>query len=289
MSEITNIIDNLNSMTEDSPVIYTGFQSFDRSIGGLAEGSIIDLRGETGSGKTSFVYSVIKENLDKNILYIDTKNSFVPSFCIKNNIDLSKFYIANTNSIEKIYYILKNALLNKSVDIVISDDIANIVLERDEMLSPGTIFKKIYKQVLQMVSKSRCILIVVNQNREIDNKVYYIAQKSLNEICKYIIYFKKQAILRYRNEYIGCRVKISVEKPCVDLKDFTVDIFYNRGIDEILNLVEFLLKNGSITKSGSWLYYREKCLGHGIYNSVIALSKDQTTLNSLIREYDSGR
>lgn len=150
MLKINNLIDQL--IKPNKKQITTGFENFDKEIGGLKRGRIYSISGMMASGKTSFLCNValnsarqnknvlifnlgesntllIKKliGIEKNIDIVSVSNSlkfYEENEKVQNAIDkISKYniYIDNSFEIKQIYNLCKTLYLNNSLDLVIID------------------------------------------------------------------------------------------------------------------------------------------------------------------------
>ena len=271
----------------------TGISKLDFCLcGGFNEGNLVDFRGGTSSGKSLVALSIIKANLNKNIIYINANKKYCFNFMEKANIDASKIKVINTNCAEDIFNILFRIMPEKLANIIVFDDIASLKAKFNDNENVASIFKKYKDDFLWCLSRYKSLAIFINQNRFIKGEEVYICQRLLDKKANYILYFKQKSLLRYNNNYIGQKIKISINKPILENNEIDIRAFYNKGIDEILDYIDMGLYLKIVTTSGNWLYFNDINLGNGIYNSSIFLrdnkiifDKIKNKVNNHLEEY----
>jgi len=84
-------------------------------------------------------------------------------------------------------------------------------------------------------------------------------------------------------EIIGNRVKAKIVKNKVapPFKTAEFDIYYNEGISYLADLVNAGLKNGVITRTGSWYQYKETKLGQGMEGAKIFLKENPNIVKEI--------
>lgn len=269
-------------------MIRTGLDKLDILLnGGIKKGSIVDFRGDTGTGKSLAALSIIKSNIDKNIIYINVNKKYSKNFLYKIGIDPSKVIIIDTNCSEDIFNILLRILPEKKADIIIFDDISQLKSKFEDK-NISDIIKEYKERFWWCVSKYRCVSIFINQNRYILGEEFYIAENLLNKNANYVFYFNVKQLIRYRHEYIGQIMNIRVDKPISNYGEVNIRSFYNKGVDEVLELIDVALNLNIINKKGNWMQYNGVTMGNGLYNSSLFLKRNKNILEEInikINEY----
>lgn len=281
MELMNNVYDTFLNIYEDEPaeVLSTGIPRLDRMLdGGIKKGSIIDIRGRTGSGKSLLAISIIKSNPGKTIIYVNANKKYNKDFLIKAGVNTSNIVVIDTNIAEDIFNILFRIMPDRKADIVVIDDIASLKSKYNDDERVATLLSERMKDFSWCVSKYQSVIILINQNRNVMGQKVYIAQKILNKKSSYIFECLKRSLLRYENEYIGQKMGICLLKPVLENDYVEVRTFYNKGIDERLELIEFSIEIGLLEKRGNWIFFQEENLGNGIYNAAINIDADKIVL-----------
>lgn len=135
--------------------ISTGAESFDVLLGGGVEcGSLTEIYGENGSGKTQFCHTLsvmVQKHLNGKVLFIDTENTFRPERIIQiaeaNEMDpdetLDNIIVTRAYNSAHQYLILEgsgNIIREENIKLIVSD--SGTGLFRAEYLGRGTLSER---------------------------------------------------------------------------------------------------------------------------------------------------
>lgn len=162
-------VEGLETFNE-SCLISSSLPQLDRALGGgLRKGSLIELCGESGVGKTQMCQTLAAEALSQNrsVYWIDTEGTFRPErvFCITDDLkaSLDCLSVCQCRSLED----LSNALCSLNVILEKSDSFALIVIDSIAAIArfaPGKLVdrQKSLHQIARRVKRMNSVTIVTN-------------------------------------------------------------------------------------------------------------------------------
>lgn len=157
-------------------VISTGISTLDEAlgIGGICKGSIVEISGTEGSGKTTIALQIAKQfqNQGKSVLYIDSERTIKKEVLERAEVNCDGFYIMRSNSMEEVFTACMYG--SKVFGAIIIDSFSALLPECEmnaEVHFSGTskvdnITSDLFPALLSSLDESGCVLIVVNQLRE---------------------------------------------------------------------------------------------------------------------------
>lgn len=299
------ILDKLkgNKTLDDLPLnelISTGSYALNRIISGDYKvgcpiGAILQLRGESSTGKTLFATAILKEaqKLGYFTKLIDAENSFNKVFAESLGIDAGNLLYSAPETLEEAFQDVEDTVtsiraLDKKTPIVIAIDSLAVLPIEKELHDPkakegdnkytiketdGAIRAKIMGACLRKVNfilrKEKVALIVINQVRTKLNVMYgdpstnAAGGKSLDfylAVDLKLTSNKTSDVLRTEDEVpYGIKGKIDVRKNKVSIPFQSCDfeVLFNKGLTSLYGLVDLLAKDKLITMTSPGRY----CLG----------------------------
>lgn len=264
-------------------VISSGSLSLDLAlgIGGYPKGSIIDIYGNEGTGKSLISLMAIKEAQKSGhiCLLVDAERNYSKSadWLEKNGINLDELLIFYPSSGEETFDYLYKILSTKKINLVVVDSVPALIpqecLEKDLDESTsigihGRMMSKALQKLIPLVDSTKSIIIFINQMRaKITPTPFeepYEATGGLALRFYASIRIKtlkvKQSEVKKGEEIIGHKVKCYIVKNKV-AKPFTMaefTILYQGGIDNISELSDLLIQNGIVKQQNAWFMYKDK-------------------------------
>src|ERR1700710_2440923 len=162
---------------EQIEVIPSGSLGLDLAlgIGGLPRGRIVEIYGPESSGKTTLALHAIAEAQRRGgtCAFIDAEHALDPTYARKLGVDVDNLLISQPDAGEQALEIADTLVRSGAVDILVVDSVAALVpraeLEGEMGDSHMGLHARLMSQALRKitgsVSKSKCILIFLNQMR----------------------------------------------------------------------------------------------------------------------------
>jgi recombination protein RecA len=267
-------------------VIPTGSLGLDLAlgIGGLPRGRIIEIYGPESSGKTTLALHVIAE-AQKNggaCAFVDAEHAMDPTYARKLGVDLDNLLISQPDTGEQALEISDTLVRSGAIDVLVVDSVAALVpraeLEGEMGDSHMGLHARLMSQALRKitgsVSKSKCILIFLNQIRMkigvmFGNPETTTGGNALKFYASVRLEIRRTGQIKERDDVVGnqTRVKVVKNKMAPPFRQVEFDIMYGEGISHAGELLDLGIKAGVVEKSGSWFSYSNQRIGQGRENA----------------------
>ena len=266
--------------------ISTGAISLDLALGGrgLPKGRIIELFGPESSGKTTIALHAIAnaQRLGGRAVFIDAEHALDPSWCKRLGVDIENLMVSQPGSAEEALQTAEMLVMSNAIDIIVIDSVAALVpkaeIEGEIGDSHVGLQARLMSQALRKltggVSKSKCVLIFINQIREKIGVMFGSPEttpggRALKFYSSCRIDVRRIGPVKEGEEVVGSRVKVKIVKNKVapPFRVCEFDMMYTNGISREGDLMDLGLADKLIEKSGSWFNYGDIRLGQGRENA----------------------
>jgi recombination protein RecA len=265
--------------------ISTGCLSFDRVLGGgLPRGRVIEMFGAPSSGKSvlSIYLMAQMQKVGGKAVLVDSEFAFSPDFATKIGLNVNAMKLVQPSTAEEALDIVAKLVEVSAVDIIVIDSVASLV-PKDEleglitdqsMALQARILSKGLRMLTGAIAKSKTIVIFINQVRE-KVGVFYgpktvtpggTALKFYSSIRMEIKKGKNiTANGEDKGDVIGNWISVNVVKNKVapPFKQCEVELIYDKGLDQVGDLLDTATRNEVIKRQGNTYYYGELKLGVG--------------------------
>jgi recombination protein RecA len=267
-------------------VVPTGSLGLDLAlgIGGLPRGRIIEIFGPESSGKTTLALHAIAEAQKRGgvCAFIDAEHAMDPTYASKLGVDLDNLLISQPDAGEQALEIADTLVRSGAIDVLVVDSVAALVpraeLEGEMGDSHMGLHARLMSQALRKitgsVSKSKCILIFLNQIRMkigvvFGNPETTTGGNALKFYASIRLEIRRTGQIKERDEVVGnqTRVKVVKNKMAPPFRQVEFDIMYGEGISRTGELLDLGIKAGVVEKSGSWFSYSSQRVGQGRENA----------------------
>jgi recombination protein RecA len=276
--------------------ISTGALSLDLALGGkgLPRGRIIELFGPESSGKTTIALHAVAnaQRIGGVAAFIDAEHALDPSWCKRIGVDIESLLVSQPGSAEEALQIAEMLVLSNAVDIIVIDSVAALVPKAEIEGEIGDSFVGVQARLMSQalrkltggVSKSKCVLIFINQLREKIGVMFGSPEttpggRALKFYSSCRIDVRRIGPVKEGEEVTGSRIKVKVVKNKVapPFRVCEFDMMYTGGISREGDLLDLALADKIVEKSGSWFNYGDQRLGQGRENTKQFL-RDNTAL-----------
>ncbi len=266
--------------------ISTGAISLDLALGGrgLPKGRIVELFGPESSGKTTIALHAVAnaQKIGGVAAFIDVEHALDPSWCKRLGVNIEELLVSQPSSAEEALQIAEMLVMSNAVDIIVIDSVAALVPKAEFEGEIGDthvgLQARLMSQALRKltggVSKSRCVLIFINQIREKIGVMFGSPEttpggRALKFYSSCRIDVRRIGPVKEGEEVVGSRVKVKIVKNKVapPFRVCEFDMMYTGGISREGDLMDLAMADKLVEKSGSWFNYGDLRLGQGRENA----------------------
>jgi recombination protein RecA len=281
----------------------TGALSLDLALGGkgLPKGRIIELFGPESSGKTTLaLHAVANAQREGGVAaFIDAEHALDPSWCKKLGVNIEELLVSQPSSAEEALQIAEELVMSNALDIIVIDSVAALVPRAELEGEIGDTFVGIQARLMSQalrkltgkVSKSRCVLVFINQIREKIGVMFGSPEttpggRALKFYSSCRIDVRRIGPVKEGEEIVGSRLKVKVVKNKVapPFRVCEFDMMYSGGISREGDVLDLALADKFVEKSGSWFNYGDIRLGQGRENAKIYLKDNPPIMEELTQK-----
>ena len=262
--------------------IPTGSLALDVAIGGvgLPRGRIVEIFGPESSGKTTLTLHVVAnaQRAGGTAAFIDAEHALDPQYARRLGVELDSLLIAQPDHGEQALDICETLVRSGAVDIIVIDSVAALVPKAEIEGEMGDSFVGLHARLMSqalrkltaLVAKSGTCLIFINQIREKIGVMFGSPEtttggRALKFYSSVRLDIRRIGQIKDGDTAIGNRTKVTVVKNKVapPFRKVEFDILFNRGIDQIGELIDMGVECGALKRSGTWLSLGDIRLGQG--------------------------
>lgn len=159
-------------------MIRTGLEKLDEILGGtLRSGTITDVFGQSGTGKTQLVMQIIANSvLDNNVFYQDTTGNFRPERLLemvpsKDPKFLDKITVGRIINVKEQQNSL-DKIKKSDFSLIVIDSVTDLFSfeypKEEQFLEKTTQFSKYMKRLSQIAFETKIPIIITNMMRKVD-------------------------------------------------------------------------------------------------------------------------
>jgi len=287
----------------DVDTIPTGALTLDVAlgVGGLPRGRVVEIFGPEASGKTTLTLTAIREIQKKGgvAAFIDAEHAFDSTYAKLIGVNLDDLLISQPDTGEQALEITETLVRSNAVDLVVVDSVAALTpraeIEGDMGDSHMGLQARLMSQALRKltgaISKSRTCVIFINQLREKIGVMFGSPEttpggRALKFYCSVRLDVRRIATLKEADKVIGGHVRVRVVKNKVapPFHEGEFDILHNEGISKTGAIIDAGLNTEVVTKSGTWLSFKEEKLGQGRDAAIKALKEKPKLADEIEKE-----
>jgi len=304
INEVRSDYDDQLVITEERELdtISTGSTSLDISlgVGGIPRGKITELFGPEATGKSTLANCIAKETikLGEKVLYIDVENMIDLNY----TIDLLDGLYSPQNMVitqpevgEDAMEICERGIRSGMFALIIVDSIAALSSRRERvkdledatMAEVPRLLSKFFRRNAPYIRRNNVALLLINQVRD---KIGGYSRGygtpggwALKHYTSIRIQLGAPQAITQGKEQIGILTTFTVKKNKVapPFRSHQIPFIFGMGVDTARDTVEFAKLIGVVKTRGSYYYYEDDRLGHGLNNTLEELGKNPEVLDKI--------
>ena len=278
----------------DTEVIPTGSLALDIAVGvgGYPRGRVIEIYGPESSGKTTLALHAIAEAQKNNgvAAFIDAEHALDPVYAHHLGVDTERLLISQPDSGEQALSICEQLVRSGAVDMIVIDSVAALVPKQEIEGDIGDqsvglqarLMSKALRKLTGIISKSRTIVIFINQIREkvgimFGNPETTTGGRALKFYSSIRVEIRRGEAIKNGTDVVGNRTRAKVVKnkvapPFISKEGTLLDLATNMDI---------------IQKSGAWYSYKGNRISQGREAAKAFLRENQeiaAEIDKIIRD-----
>ncbi len=289
--------DSLNMPIEG---ISTGIMPLDIALGGkgIPKGRIVEVYGPEASGKTTLCLSLISEvqKTGGTCAFIDAEHALDPQWAEIMGVKVEDLLISQPDNGEQALEIAETLVRSGAIDLIVVDSVAALVpraeIEGDmgdaQMGLHARLMSQALRKLTGVVNKSKTIILFTNQLRlkigiMFGNPETTTGGMALKFYASIRMDVRKIETIKKNNEIVGTRVRVKIVKnkiaPPFREAEFVIN---SKGVDRLESLIEAAINGGILSRSGSFIKYKDATLGQGREQVKDILAQDEKLRNEIL-------
>jgi recombination protein RecA len=249
-------------------------------VGGLPRGRVIEIFGPEASGKTTLTLNCIREIQKKGgvAAFIDAEHAFDATYAKIIGVNLDDLLISQPDTGEQALEIAETLVRSNAVDLIVIDSVAALTPRAEIEGEMGDahvglqarLMSQALRKLTACISKSRTCMIFINQIREKIGVMFGSPEttpggRALKFYASVRLDLRRIATLKAGDMVIGNRVRAKVVKNKVapPFREAEFDTLHNEGIAKTASILDAAVNLNVVTKTGTWLNYKDEKLGQG--------------------------
>jgi len=288
-------------LTEAVDIFKTGILPLDVAlgIGGVPKGRVIEIYGPEASGKTTVCLSIIAQvqKAGGTAAFIDAEHALDSVWAKKLGIKLEDLLISQPDTGEQALEITESLIRSGGIDLIVIDSVAALVPKAEIEGEMGEakiglqarLMSQALRKLTGVVSKSKTTIIFTNQLRlkigiMFGNPETTPGGMALKFYASIRMDTRKIETLKKNNQAYGARIRVKIVKnkiaPPFKIAEFVINA---DGIDKEEGIIQAAIAANLLTRSGSFIKFNDKVLGHGMDQVKEILTKDQDFKSKILK------
>lgn len=283
-------------------VISSGIPTLDTAlgVGGIPKGRIVEIFGPEAAGKTTVCLSIIAEAQKAGgvAAFIDAEHALDPAWAKILGVKLEDLLVSQPDTGEQALEITETLVRSGGIDLIVVDSVAALVPRAEiegemgdsQMGLQARLMSQALRKLTGIVSKSKTTIVFTNQLRQkigvfFGNPETTPGGLALKFYCSIRMDVRKIETLKKNNMVYGARIRVKVIKNKVapPFKEAEV-VIVSTGIDKEEGIIDAAIAAGLLVKSGSFIKYEDKVLGHGKEEVKEILIKDSKMREKILKQ-----
>lgn len=249
----------------------TGIPPLDEALGGggLAKGTIVEIYGSEGAGKSTLCLQIISQaqKIGMKTVFIDQEQALVPKYAESLGVDIGDMYIAQPSSMEEAFGITEALIKTGAIGLVVIDSLASLVPQAELEKEAGEQTMGIQpkqmsawlRRINPVIAKTNTIIVFTNQLREklggYGNPEVTPGGRAMKFYASYRMQVAiKKKITNASGMITGNNLEITVVKNKYSQPYGKAEVIMNfgEGVDIVSAYVDTATSLGLFAKRGNW-------------------------------------
>lgn len=281
-------------------IISSGSFSLDAAlgIGGFPRGRIIEFYGPEQGGKTSASLVTIAQAQKAGLAcaFIDAEHALDLDWARLLGVNTDELYVSQPSNGEQALEIADELIASHAFGVVVIDSVAALVPQAElegnygdaQMANQARLMSQAMRKLTGLVARSNTSLIFINQLRHkiggYGNPETTTGGNALKFYASIRVDVRKGESLKKGEEIIGHKINIKIikNKLAPPFKKAVISFYYDRGYDNLADMIPEAVRFDIIEKSGSWYSYKEERLGQGAENAIVMLKENPKICDEIV-------
>jgi recombination protein RecA len=274
-------------------VISTGCVSIDAAlgVGGVPRGRVIEVFGPESSGKTTLTLQIIAEAQKAGGMaaFVDAEHALDPAYAKRLGVDVDNLLLSQPDYGEQALEITEALVRSGAIDVLVVDSVAALVPKAEldgemgdsHMGLQARLMSQAMRKLTGTVSKSRTVLIFVNQIREkigvmFGNPETTTGGRALKFYSSVRIDIRRISQIKNGDHVVGGRTKVKIvkNKVAAPFREAEFDVMYGEGISREGDMLDLAVQHNIVEKSGAWYSFNRERIGQGRENTKLFLKEN---------------
>lgn len=286
-------IDANNRMAIDA--ISTGSLLLDDAVGvgGLPQGRIVEIYGPESCGKTSLITLVAAEAQkkfpDAYIGIVDIEHAFNPPYAESLGLNVEDILFTQPDSAEEALDTMLSLISSGACSVVVLDSVGGLQtkLQLEKGIGEATmsevarIMSQTLPKIVKAAKRTDTLVIFINQIRA--TMAMYgkpettMGGNALKFFASLRLDLRRSDILLNGTDAVGQKIKVKLVKNKVGTPFGVaeVDLYFGKGFDQSVEIVDLAIKAGIIKQGGAWFYLPDETKFQGRNKLIEFLNADE--------------
>lgn len=277
-----SVIMKMGSSNTNTSTIPTGREDLNSALGGgFGKGKIIEVFGESGTGKTGICLDAAAacQKSGGIVAFIDFENALNTEYCEQTGVNIDDLYISQPSYSEQGFMAIRTLINTGEVDLIIVDSVASMIpraeLEGETgQANMGVAARTMgqgLRQIVGPASENGCTVIFINQLRkslsQYGNPNVTPGGKALPFAATQRLEVKNKGRISVGEEVVGFKqnIKVIKNKVAPPFKEVDYEMFYGKGVDLLGGFIDALVFEEIVEKLAGGVYkYQGVKLARGL-------------------------